>query len=101
VLVTLLCTEIVGARALAAHVGDVQWRTLLDEHDRVVQQLLLRYRGREERRSVSGFLATFDGPARAIECASALTERLASLICPFARVCTRAKSKSAATTSMA
>lgn len=74
-LATLLFTEIVGAAALAARVGDVQWGRLNDTHDRLLRDLFLHYRGREVKRTVTGFLATFDGPARAIECALALIER--------------------------
>jgi class 3 adenylate cyclase/DNA-binding CsgD family transcriptional regulator len=75
-LVTLLATEIVGAMAMAARTGDARWQELLHEHDRIAGELLRRYRGREARKSVAGFLATFDGPARAIECAVELVDRM-------------------------
>ena len=71
VLATVLFTDIVGSTAKAAELGDRRWRELLDDHHRRIRGLLARYRGREVDTAGDGFLATFDGPARAIRCATA------------------------------
>jgi len=68
------CAEIV-ARSLAAEL----WRALLDAHDAVVRAQLVRFRGREVNTSGDGFLATFDGPQRAIRCAAAIRDAVAAL----------------------
>jgi class 3 adenylate cyclase len=69
VLATVLFTDIVGSTERAAQLGDSRWRRLLDEHESVMRAQLDRYRGREVKTTGDGFLATFDGPARAIRCA--------------------------------
>ena len=69
VLSTVLFTDIVGSTARAAELGDRGWRELLERHDALVRRQLSRYDGREVKRTGDGFLATFDGPARAIRCA--------------------------------
>jgi class 3 adenylate cyclase len=71
VLVTVLFTDIVASTETAARLGDRQWRSALDAHDAVVRQELKRFRGTEIKATGDGFLATFDGPARAIRCAIA------------------------------
>jgi class 3 adenylate cyclase len=63
----------------AAELGDRRWRDLSDVHDRAVRRLLDRYRGREVKTLGDGFLATFDGPGRAIRCASDLREAVRSV----------------------
>ena len=68
VLVTTLFTDIVGSSERAADLGDERWRTLLDAHDAVVRSQLARFRGREVNTTGDGFVATFDGPARAVRC---------------------------------
>jgi class 3 adenylate cyclase len=78
-LMTILFTDIVGSTAAAARLGDKRWRELLDEHHRVVREQLERFRGHEVETAGDSFLATFDGPARAIECAQAVMERAASI----------------------
>ncbi|MCC6945862.1 MAG: alpha/beta fold hydrolase, partial [Thermomicrobiales bacterium] len=78
-LATLLFTEIAGAMAIAARIGDDKWRNLMEAHDRAMRDLLRRFRGREARKFAAGFLATFDGPARAIECALAFIEQMRAL----------------------
>jgi class 3 adenylate cyclase len=70
-LATVLFTDIVGSTDHAAAVGDQRWRSLLDRHDDVVREQLRRFRGREVKTTGDGFLAAFDGPARAVECALA------------------------------
>ena len=79
VLTTVLFTDIVGSTERAASLGDQRWRPLLDAHDRTVREQLRRFRGREIKTTGDGFLASFDGPARAIRCAQAVTEATATL----------------------
>ena len=79
VLVTILFTDIVAATERAAELGDARWRELLSEHHRVVRRLLARFRGRELDTAGDGFFASFDGPARAIRCATALSDELREL----------------------
>jgi pimeloyl-ACP methyl ester carboxylesterase len=79
VLATVLFTDIVGSTERAAELGDGRWRDLLQAHHAAVRAQLDRYRGREIDTAGDGFLATFDGPARAIQCACAIRDRLASL----------------------
>jgi class 3 adenylate cyclase/pimeloyl-ACP methyl ester carboxylesterase len=74
VLSTVLFTDIVGSTAKAVELGDARWRELLAEHHRVIRQQLTRFRGRELDTAGDGFFASFDGPARAIRCACAITE---------------------------
>jgi pimeloyl-ACP methyl ester carboxylesterase len=69
VLATVLFTDIVGSTDRAAELGDGRWRTLLDAHNSVIRTELNRFRGVEIDTAGDGFLATFDGPARAIHCA--------------------------------
>jgi len=79
VLVTVLFTDIVGSTETAAAVGDDAWRRLLDRHDETVRRYFQRYRGREVKSTGDGFLAVFDGPARAVRCAQAITEAVVAL----------------------
>ena len=68
-LATVLFTDIVGSTDRAATVGDRRWRDLCDAHDEIVRKALARHRGHEIKTMGDGFLASFDGPARAIRCA--------------------------------
>ena len=79
VLVTILFTDIAAATEQAAQLGDVRWSEVLASHHRVVRQQLARFRGREVDTAGDGFLASFDGPARGIRCARAITEQVRSL----------------------
>jgi pimeloyl-ACP methyl ester carboxylesterase len=79
VLATVMFTDIVESTKRAAEVGDRQWRALLDRHDDIVRQQLTRFRGHEVKNLGDGFLATFDGPARAVRCASAIAETVRPL----------------------
>ncbi len=79
VLMTVLFTDIVDATAKAAAVGDRAWRAILGEHHAAVRRQLARFRGREVDTAGDGFLATFDGPARAIRCACALVDAVSEL----------------------
>jgi class 3 adenylate cyclase/alpha-beta hydrolase superfamily lysophospholipase len=74
ILTTLLFTDIVSSTERAASLGDQAWRSLLDAHDRTVRDRLRRFRGKEINTTGDGFLASFDGPARAIRCALAISE---------------------------
>jgi class 3 adenylate cyclase len=78
-LATILFTDIVGSTELAARLGDRGWRALIERHDALVRRQLGLHRGREVKTMGDGFLATFDGPARAIRCACALREELEGL----------------------
>jgi class 3 adenylate cyclase len=73
VLATVLFTDIVDSTARAADLGDARWRDVLERHDALVRGHLARHRGREVKTIGDGFLATFDGPARAIRCACDIT----------------------------
>jgi class 3 adenylate cyclase len=73
ILTTVLFTDIVGSTARAASLGDKQWRSLLDAHDRAVREQLRRFRGNEINTTGDGFVVSFDGPARAIRCAAEIT----------------------------
>jgi class 3 adenylate cyclase len=79
VLTTILFTDIVGSTELAASLGDERWRELLDRHDAAVRRQLARARGREIGTRGDGFVASFDGPARAIHCAVAISEAMRPL----------------------
>jgi class 3 adenylate cyclase len=77
VLATVLFTDIVDSTRLATELGDRRWHRLLEEHNAVVRANLARFRGREVKTTGDGFLATFDGPARAIRAADAIRAELA------------------------
>ncbi|MBM6594954.1 adenylate/guanylate cyclase domain-containing protein [Microvirga pudoricolor] len=79
VLSTVLFTDIVDSTRQAETLGDRRWRSLLDRHDRIVRGEIDRFRGREIKTLGDGFLATFDGPARAVRCAGAIIEALKAL----------------------
>jgi class 3 adenylate cyclase len=72
ILATVLFTDIVDSTRTAAELGDQRWRELLDGHDRTVREALDRFDGRAVKSIGDGFLATFDGPARAIRGAQAI-----------------------------
>jgi class 3 adenylate cyclase len=76
VLATVLFTDIVGSTARAAELGDKAWRELLEQHHARVRRQLAQFRGRELDTAGDGFFASFDGPARAVRCASAIRESL-------------------------
>ncbi len=73
VLATVMFTDIVGSTERAAELGDRRWRDLLESHHTLVRKELERFRGKEIDTAGDGFLATFDGPARAIRCACAIS----------------------------
>jgi len=79
VLATVLFTDIVGSTERAAAVGDHQWRNLLARHHTTVRKELTRFRGKEIDTAGDGFLAAFDGPARAVRCATAIRDAVKPL----------------------
>jgi pimeloyl-ACP methyl ester carboxylesterase len=79
VLATVLFTDIAGSTECAAEIGDTRWRELIEAHHAAVRAQLDRFRGREIDTAGDGFLAAFDGPARAINCACAIRDRVAGL----------------------
>ena len=78
-LATVLFTDIVESTAKAVELGDRHWSELLERHNTLVRRQLLRFRGREIDTAGDGFFATFDGPARAIRCACAITNGVREL----------------------
>jgi len=79
ILATVLFTDIVGATEKVAELGDRRWRELITEHHALVRQQIERFRGREIDTAGDGFLAAFDGPARAISCACAVGDAVRPL----------------------
>jgi class 3 adenylate cyclase len=79
VLATVLFTDVVGSTERAAELGDRDWRALLDQHHRMLRAELARFGGHEVSTAGDGFLATFDSPRRAIECARTAAEAVRSI----------------------
>jgi class 3 adenylate cyclase/pimeloyl-ACP methyl ester carboxylesterase len=79
VLATVLFTDIVGSTAKIAELGDRQWRELLTHHHALIRHQLTRFSGRELDTAGDGFFASFDGPARAIRCATTITSAVNQL----------------------
>ncbi len=79
VLATVLFTDIVGSTEKAVELGDREWHELVERHHGVVRSQLARFRGREVDTAGDGFFATFDGPARAIQCACAIASSVRDL----------------------
>jgi class 3 adenylate cyclase len=79
ILATVLFTDIVDSTARAAELGDRAWRQLLLKHHETIRSQLGRFRGKEMDTAGDGFYATFDGPARAINCAFAIREGIREL----------------------
>jgi class 3 adenylate cyclase/pimeloyl-ACP methyl ester carboxylesterase len=79
VLATVLFTDIVDSTARAVELGDARWRELVQAHHGLVRRQLTRYRGTEIDTAGDGFFASFDGPARAIRCACAISEGVREL----------------------
>jgi class 3 adenylate cyclase len=78
-LATVLFTDIAASTARVVELGDERWRELLESHNTVVRRQLERFGGREVKTTGDGFLATFEGPARAIRCAGAIRDGLRQL----------------------
>jgi pimeloyl-ACP methyl ester carboxylesterase/class 3 adenylate cyclase len=79
VLATIMFTDMVDSTAQAATIGDRRWRDLQERHNRLIRSQLARYRGREIDTAGDGFFALFDGPARAVRCASAICTSMKGL----------------------
>jgi class 3 adenylate cyclase len=79
VLATVMFTDMVGSTERAAALGDKGWRDLVERHHGVVRAMLGRFRGTEVDTAGDGFFATFDGPARGVRCAMAISEAVADL----------------------
>jgi pimeloyl-ACP methyl ester carboxylesterase/class 3 adenylate cyclase len=79
ILATILFTDIVGSTAKIAELGDRSWRDLLQRHHGLVRRQLVRFSGREIDTAGDGFFASFDGPARAIRCATAINSSVGEL----------------------
>jgi class 3 adenylate cyclase len=77
VLATVVVTDIVNSTRQANALGDRAWREMLQRHDDATRRELERFRGREVKQTGDGFLAIFDGPARAVRCAAAIRDALA------------------------
>lgn len=78
-LATVLFTDIVGSTEHAARLGDSRWLDLHAAHDEVVRRQLATFGGQEVKTTGDGFLATFDGPARAVRCATAVRDAVQPL----------------------
>ena len=76
VLATVLFTDIVASTEKAESLGDRRWKELLGAHDDIVRREFIRFRGNEIKSLGDGFLATFDGPARAAHCALSIIEAI-------------------------
>ena len=81
ILATVLFTDIVNSTGRAAELGDSRWRELLSDHDALTRREVERHRGRYVKSTGDGALATFDGPARAIQCAHAVVDGVRYLGC--------------------
>jgi pimeloyl-ACP methyl ester carboxylesterase len=79
ILATILFVDVVGSTQRAAEMGDLRWSELVDRYYAAVRRELARFRGREIGTAGDGILAMFDGPARAIRCASAAAEAVGRL----------------------
>jgi class 3 adenylate cyclase len=79
VLATVLFSDIVGSTEHQARLGDRAWKELVEQHNATVRQALDRWRGREIDTAGDGFFASFDGPARGIQCALEISERVRNL----------------------
>ena len=79
VLATVLFTDVVGSTEKASELGDRRWKELVEEHHRLVRGQLARFRGVEVDTAGDGFFATFDGPARAVRCATSIVDAVAPL----------------------
>jgi len=79
ILATVLFTDIVDSTRRAVEMGDQRWREILDRHTALANRTIARFRGRAVKNTGDGFLATFDGPARAVRCAFAMRDEMRRL----------------------
>src|SRR5580658_5028280 len=83
VLATMLFTDIVESTSTASRLGDRRWHVLMDQHDVLVGRAVERFGGRKVNSAGDGMLAVFDGPGRAVGCASIIRDQLAALDLPI------------------
>lgn len=76
ILSTIMFTDIVDSTTRAALVGDMEWRSLLEQHNGIVRNRLEHFRGREIKQTGDGFMASFDSPGRAIRCAAEICREM-------------------------
>ena len=100
-LATLLVTDIVDSTKVAARLGDAPWKKLLAEHNEGARIQLDRFRGVEVATTGDGFLAFFDGAARAVRCAAAIRNRACRMVSGSARASIQARSSGTPETSAA
>jgi class 3 adenylate cyclase/pimeloyl-ACP methyl ester carboxylesterase len=79
ILATILFLDVVSSTETAATLGDSNWRNVLNSYYTIVRRELARYRGTERNNAGDGFLATFDGPARAVRCGAAIAREVKQL----------------------
>src|SRR4029079_1589072 len=79
VLATVLFTDIVDSTRRAAELGDRNWRAVLERHDELTRMEVRRFQGRVVKHTGDGFLATFDGPPRAVRCATTIADRMSEV----------------------
>ena len=79
VLLTVLFTDLVGSTERAGEEGDANWRDMLEDHHAIVRRQIELHTGREVKTTGDGFLATFDSPSRAVQCARAIKTGLVKL----------------------
>jgi class 3 adenylate cyclase/pimeloyl-ACP methyl ester carboxylesterase len=79
ILATVLFTDIVGSTTRQATLGDREWKALVEQHNAIVRRALQKWHGRENDTAGDGFYATFDGPARAIQCALEISDQIRDL----------------------
>jgi class 3 adenylate cyclase len=79
ILSTILFTDVVESTSHQARLGDRDWKRLIDQHNEVIRDALVRWRGQENDTAGDSFYATFDGPARAIRCAQEIRDRIGEI----------------------
>jgi class 3 adenylate cyclase len=79
ILSTILFTDVVESTSHQARLGDRDWKRVIDRHNEIIRDALVRWRGHENDTAGDGFYATFDGPARALHCAREICERIVPL----------------------
>jgi class 3 adenylate cyclase len=79
VLATVLFTDIVDSTKLAVLCGDQRWKELRESHDAIATACIEKYRGKPVKSTGDGYLATFDGPVRAIDCAKTIRSEVQSI----------------------
>lgn len=79
VLATIMFTDIVDSTKRAVSLGDRQWGDLRDAHHSAVRAELAAFQGKEIDTNGDGFVAAFDGPARAVRCAAAVNDAVEKL----------------------